>query len=56
MNWQEFVYMGGYAAYVWSSFGLAAVLLAFNLVMPFLQHRTRLRKLQRQQARQGNQA
>ncbi len=32
MNWSEFFSMGGYALYVWSSFGLMALLLIANLV------------------------
>jgi heme exporter protein D len=36
MNWEsaaDFFAMGGYAAYVWGSFGLAAVALAFESVL-----------------------
>ncbi len=29
MNWGEFFAMGGYAFYVWSSWGLTAVVLAY---------------------------
>lgn len=31
MNWQNFFHMGGYAVYVWSSYGIAALLLVGNL-------------------------
>ncbi|MDD5241926.1 MAG: heme exporter protein CcmD [Sulfuricella sp.] len=27
-SWQEFLHMGGYALYVWGSFGVTAVLIA----------------------------
>ncbi|MBS1269554.1 MAG: Heme exporter protein D [Gammaproteobacteria bacterium] len=31
MNWNEFFHMGGYAMYVWPSFGLAFVVLVANV-------------------------
>lgn len=31
----EFLAMGGYAGYVWSSFGIAALVLAANVVQPY---------------------
>jgi heme exporter protein D len=34
MNWSEFFAMGGYALYVWGSYGLAAVILILNVVQP----------------------
>ena len=48
MSWQEFLHMGGYASYVWSSYGIAALLLIINIVLPVLHHRRQVRKLQRQ--------
>ena len=39
MNWSEFFAMGGYATYVWISYGLMAVILIFigvKLVLAFL--------------------
>jgi len=35
----EFLNMGGYAAYVWSSYGLAFVVLLLNVVLPRIQRR-----------------
>ena len=35
----EFLHMGGYAAYVWPSYGLALLILAYNLIGPLAQHR-----------------
>jgi heme exporter protein D len=32
MNWSEFFAMGGYAIYVWGSYGMAALVLLFNVV------------------------
>jgi len=32
MNWSEFFDMGGYGLYVWGSYGMAALVLAFNVL------------------------
>lgn len=32
MNWAEFLHMGGYAFYVWTSFGLALIVLSGNVL------------------------
>ena len=40
----EFLHMGGYAFYVWSSFGIAALVILANLIQPMLQHRQALRE------------
>jgi heme exporter protein D len=42
-SWHEFLLMGGYAAYVWPAYALAAVVLVLNAVLP-------LRRLRRQRA------
>lgn len=48
---RTFLHMGGYAFYVWTSYGLALVVLIVNVVMPrkreeeFLQMVQRRRKL-----------
>jgi heme exporter protein D len=44
MDLQAFLSMGGYAAYVWSSYGLALIVLAGNIVAA---HRRERRILQR---------
>jgi heme exporter protein D len=38
MNWQQFFSMGGYAFYVWTSYGLMAVVLVLNIVLPLLRN------------------
>lgn len=43
MNLTEFLHMGGYAFYVWTSYALAAIILIANLVIPVLSGR-RLRR------------
>jgi len=32
MSWAEFLHMGGYAFYVWTSFGLALIVLSGNVL------------------------
>ena len=43
----EFFYMGGYAAFVWPSYGLAALVLWLNWYLPRRQHEKELRQLRR---------
>ncbi len=43
----EFFHMGGYAFYVWTSYGLTFVVLLVNLIIPFNQERNILRTLAR---------
>jgi heme exporter protein D len=43
----EFFHMGGYAFYVWTSYGLALIVLVANIIIPFNQERTLLRTLAR---------
>lgn len=40
----EFFHMGGYALYVWSSLGIACVVLLLNVLLPMQRHREVLRK------------
>ena len=40
-SWSEFFNMGGYAVYVWSSYGLALLMVVANIVMPLI-HRKRV--------------
>lgn len=41
----EFLHMGGYALYVWSAWGLTAVVLAWNAVAPRRRERLLRREL-----------
>ena len=45
MNLGEFFHMGGYAFYVWTSYAIAFVVLAANVVGPWLRARTLRREL-----------
>jgi len=47
----EFLHMGGYAAYVWSSYGIALVVLLANLFAPILARRKLLTQLARRNQR-----
>lgn len=40
----EFLNMGGYAIYVWSSMGLGLLILILNIVLPMAAHRSALKK------------
>ncbi len=41
----EFLHMGGYAAYVWGSFGVAVAVFAWNLLAPHLRRGNLLKEL-----------
>ena len=51
MTLQEFLYMGGYYAFVWPSYGLALLVLLINLVIPRWRERRLLRQLARENRR-----
>ena len=55
MNASEFFNMGGYAVYVWSSYGIAFVLLGWVLISPIFSKKNIIKELKikyRQQERQ----
>ena len=41
MNLNEFLHMGGYGFYVWTSYGIALLVLLVNIILPVRQ-RTKL--------------
>lgn len=49
---QEFFHMGGYAAYVWSSYAIALVVLVANILVPMRQRRRLLHQLARRLRRE----
>jgi heme exporter protein D len=53
MTVSEFLNMGGYAFYVWTSYALAAVVLIANLIAPVLQARRQKRELAGKLKREG---
>ena len=52
MNLNEFLSMGGYAVYVWSSYAIALIVLLVNVVLPARQRRKLLADIGRA-ARRG---
>ena len=48
---KEFFAMGGYAFYVWMSYGIALVVLVANLIGPLMQRRRLLGDIARRQRR-----
>ena len=56
MNVSEFIDMGGYAIYVWPSYGLVALILWLNWYLPKRQHRQLLRQLIRRNQDRNNEA
>ncbi len=40
----EFLHMGGYGFYVWSSFGITAAIILWNIIAPILHHQKALRE------------
>ena len=47
MNLEEFFNMGGYAFHVWSSYGIALLVLLANIIAPLQQRRKLLRGIAR---------
>lgn len=52
MTMQQFFAMGGYAFYVWTSYGLALIVLLANIFIPVMQRKRLLRSLALKQKRQ----
>ena len=56
MSVSEFFHMGGYAVYVWSSYGLALVVLGWVMISPIFTKKGIIKELKikyRQQERQS---
>ncbi len=47
MSLNDFFSMGGYGAYVWSSYGICAVVLLINVIQPIMKERRTVRELQK---------
>ncbi len=45
MSWKEFLAMGGYGFYVWSTYTAAAVILLLNVFIPLRRTKTVLKML-----------
>jgi heme exporter protein D len=49
---KEFFAMGGYAFYVWMSYGIAAVALVINVVLARQRHRNQMTRIARRKKRE----
>lgn len=52
MSLQEFLAMGGYGFYVWTSYGICLVVLLANVIVPVIQRKQFLRQQVLKQKRQ----
>jgi len=50
-SFAEFLAMGGYGFYVWTSYGIALVVLLLNVIVPAMQRKQFLRELALKQKR-----
>lgn len=48
----EFFHMGGYAFFVWTSFGISAIVLIYNIIQPIRRHKELKREIRGQLKRQ----
>ena len=46
-SWSEFFAMGGYAFFVWSSYGLTFFVIVLNIVMPILHRKKVISRVKR---------
>ena len=46
-NWSDFFHMGGYATYVWASYGLALLMVVVNIVSPIIERKRVIARVKR---------
>lgn len=46
-SWSEFFHMGGYAAFVWISYGLAVLMVVANIVSPLIERKRVIARVKR---------
>jgi heme exporter protein D len=46
-SWSEFLDMGGYAFFVWTSYGIALLVVVLNIVMPVLHRKKVINRVKR---------
>lgn len=46
-SWSEFFAMGGYAFFVWASYGLTFAVILLNIVMPVMQRKKVINRVKR---------
>ncbi len=47
MNWSEFFHMGGYAFFVWTSYGLTLIVVVANIIAPIMQRKKIISRIKR---------
>jgi heme exporter protein D len=47
MDWSEFFHMGGYATFVWTSYGLTLAIFVANIISPMLQRKKVISRIKR---------
>lgn len=52
MNWSEFFHMGGYAVYVWTSWGLSLAVFVYHILQAKLTKAKLIRDIKRQYQRE----
>lgn len=50
-SWSEFFHMGGYAAFVWTSYALALGIVLVNIVSPLIERKRVVKRVKRAIAR-----
>ncbi len=57
MTLNEFIAMGGYGLYVWSSYSICVVVLLINMIQPIMRERKTIAELKKRfQSQQDNSA
>ena len=46
-SWSDFIHMGGYAVYVWTSYGFALLLVVVNVVSPIIERKRVIARVKR---------
>ena len=41
----EFLHMGGYAGYIWSAYGITALVLMMSLLLPLIENKTTRKRI-----------
>ena len=52
----EFLHMGGYAAYVWSAYGISLIVLILNIILPIRREQALLHAIKKKLQRDANKA
>ena len=53
-SWSEFFHMGGYATFVWTSYGLTLVMVVANIVSPLIERKRVISRIKRAIKREAN--